>query len=152
MPFARVRDIEVYYEFHGDGTPLVMINGLSADHSTWGCQIPAYSQKFRCLIFDNRGVGQTSKPVGPYTCRQFADDTAALMSTLGLTRDHLVGASMGGAIAQEFAINYPEKVISLPSYCSWAKSDNYLANLFATWKTLARRVSSPIELVREIYL
>jgi 3-oxoadipate enol-lactonase len=151
MPSAKVRDIDIFYEIQGEGDWMVMIGGMSSDHNAWGCQVPDYAKRFRLLTFDNRGAGQSSKPAGPYTIRQLADDTAALMNELGIDKAHIVGASMGGCTAQEFGINYPEKTRSLSMYCSWAKCDNYLASLIDSWRRLRRKVDL-VDLVREAFL
>jgi pimeloyl-ACP methyl ester carboxylesterase len=121
----KVNDIQIYYEWHGQGEAVVLIMGLGQDSRLWHWQIEAYSREFHSLIFDNRGAGQTDKPKGPYSIRQLADDAAGLMDELGLEKAHIVGASMGGAIAQELAINYPHKIKSLSLHATFPKADNY---------------------------
>src|SRR5258708_1505269 len=99
MPVARVGDINVYYELHGEGTPLVLIGGLGTDITPYAGIIDWLAQRFRVLAFDNRGAGRTDKPDAPYTIGQMADDTAGLMETLSIERAHVAGVSMGGRIA-----------------------------------------------------
>ncbi len=115
MPYVEINDINVYYEFHGpsEGTPLVLIEGWGQALWTWFKQLPAFSQKYRILIFDNRGVGRTSKPNNPYTVELLVDDTKSLMDELGIDKAHIYGMSMGGFIAQKFAISHPERILSL---------------------------------------
>jgi pimeloyl-ACP methyl ester carboxylesterase len=120
MPKHKVSDIEVYYEVHGQGDPLVLIMGLRRNVEWWYCQIPTLSKHFKVLAFDNRGAGRSDKPKTDYSIRLFADDTAELMQSLNIKRAHVLGISMGGYIAQELAINYPEKVRSLVLGCTSA--------------------------------
>lgn len=113
MPTARVGDINIYYEVSGEGQPLVLIPGLGADLTDWMFQIPEFSKKYKVVAFDNRGTGRSEAPDAPYSTRMMADDTAGLMDALGIDGAHVLGYSMGGFIAQEFAINYPERTKSL---------------------------------------
>ena len=120
MPRQKVNDIEIYYEFHGQGEPLVLIMGLRRNIEWWYRQVPDLSKHFKVLVFDNRGAGRTEKPVMDYSIRLFADDTAALMESLDIKKAHILGVSMGGYIAQELAINYPGRVRSLILGCTSA--------------------------------
>jgi pimeloyl-ACP methyl ester carboxylesterase len=110
MPIAHVNDIDLYYEVHGEGPNLVLIEGLGYHTWMWYRQIPEFSGKFRTLIYDNRGVGLSDKPPGPYSHEQNADDLAALLNHLEWERTHVLGVSMGGFIAQTFALSYPGSV------------------------------------------
>jgi len=98
MPVVRIGDIKMYYEVHGDGEPLVLIHGLGLDSSWWTNQIPVFSQKYRAIVFDNRGVGQTESPDSPYSTEMMADDTVALLKALSVTDAHILGFSMGGRL------------------------------------------------------
>ena len=118
MPQVAVNGIKVYYEIHGKGDPLVLIMGLRRNAEWWYCQIPALSEHFKVIAFDNRGAGRSDKPRMDYSIRLSADDTAALLEALGIKRAHVLGISMGGYIAQELAINYPDKVRSLILGCT----------------------------------
>src|SRR5215212_2886942 len=100
MSTVTVNDVELYYEEHGNGDPLLLVMGLAADSTAWLFQLPAFSERYRTIVFDNRGVGRSAKPAGPYTIHQMADDAAALLGELGIDRAHVVGVSMGGMIAQ----------------------------------------------------
>lgn len=113
MPTVKVGDINMYYEIHGEGAPLLLIMGFGMDLTGWMFQVPEFSNKYRVLVFDNRGVGRTDAPDKPYSIRMMADDTAGLMDELSVDRAHIVGLSMGGFIAQELAISHPERVKSL---------------------------------------
>jgi 3-oxoadipate enol-lactonase len=113
MPTIRVKDIEMYYESHGKGTSLIHIGGLAGDARAWTRQIEHLSKHYQVICFDNRGTGRTSCPDMPYSTKLFAEDTVGLMDALGIDRAHSYGISMGGCIAQEIAINYPKRVLTL---------------------------------------
>src|ERR1700733_2882265 len=109
MPTAAVDALEINYRIEGDGPEtLVLVNGLADDLGTWDHQVPAFVEAgYRVLVFDNRDAGRTSKPAGPYTTAMFAADTKALVDHLQISDFHLLGVSMGGMIAQEYAIAHP---------------------------------------------
>ena len=155
MPAVTVGDLDVAYDVAGPegGTPILMINGLGADRSGWALQVPALSREFRTITYDNRDVGQTGagRAPHPYGIRQFADDAAGLLDALGIARAHVVGASMGGAIAQEFGLAYPERTASLTIVCSWARTDPWLAELFRHWETVVD-ASGALEWTRASWL
>jgi len=118
MPTLNVNGIEMYYQMHGEGDPLVLIMGLRRNAEWWYRQVPALSQHFKLLVFDNRGAGRTDKPKTEYSIRLFADDTAELMKGLGIHNAHILGISMGGYIAQELAIHYPDMIKKLVLGCT----------------------------------
>jgi len=122
MPKVEANDIQVYYELKGEGFPLVMINGGNENLDCWDPRlIQELSKKFKLVLFDNRGAGRTDVTDKEYTIALLADDTAGLMDALGIPEAHILGISMGGMIAQELAINHPEKVskLVLCSTSSW---------------------------------
>jgi pimeloyl-ACP methyl ester carboxylesterase len=118
MPKVRVNDIEMNYELHGEGEPLVLIMGFTGSLEGWRPLVPAFAREYRVLIFDNRGAGLTDKPAGPYSMPMMADDTAGLMDALGIDDAHVYGISMGGMIAQELALRHPQKVKALVLGCT----------------------------------
>jgi pimeloyl-ACP methyl ester carboxylesterase len=113
MPLARVNGININYTIEGDGIPLVLIMGLGGGQTAWRRQIPAFKESYRVVTFDNRGVGKSDKPEGIYTPGIMAEDTIRLMDFLKIQKAHILGMSMGGLIAQEIAINYPQRVMKL---------------------------------------
>jgi 3-oxoadipate enol-lactonase len=113
MPFADANGQRLYYELHGEGEPLLMVMGLGADHFAWALQVGPLSEHFRVVTFDNRDVGQSSYANGPYEITDLAADTIALADALELDRFHLLGASMGGCVAQELALGWPDRVRTL---------------------------------------
>src|SRR4029077_21119 len=123
MSTARVGDIEMYYEEHGSGDPLLLVMGLAADSTAWMFQLPDFARHYRTIVFDNRGVGRSSKPAGPYTIHQMADDAAGLLDALDVRRAHVVGVSMGGMIAQELALRHPARVRGLVLGCTFPEPD-----------------------------
>ncbi len=150
MPFAEVGEYRVFYEEHGAGDALLLVNGLGADHTTWGLQTEYFRRHYRVVVLDNPGVGQTEGPAGPYTTELFADVAAGLLRELGIERAHVIGASMGGAIAQQLALRHRELVRSLVLHCTWGRADGYLTALVRNWQTCARALP-PLELARQIW-
>jgi pimeloyl-ACP methyl ester carboxylesterase len=151
VPVAELGDFRVYYEDHGSGVPVLLINGLGADHRGWHFQTDYLSSSFRVIVFDNPGVGQTAGPPGPYTTELFGDVAAGLLRSLGVEQAHVVGASMGGLIAQQVAVRHPEFVRSLVLHCSWWRADPYTASLIRSWQSYAR-TAGMLELGRQIWL
>jgi pimeloyl-ACP methyl ester carboxylesterase len=114
MPFAQVNDVRLYYEGHGEGQALLLLSGTGETGDHWHVfQVPAFSQAYRVITFDYRGVGRSDKPDAPYSTRQFAADAAGLLAALGVERAHVMGHSMGGRVAQWVALDYSERVRSL---------------------------------------
>ncbi|NVM38139.1 MAG: alpha/beta hydrolase [Candidatus Lokiarchaeota archaeon] len=114
MPKVTVNNISMNYEIHGEGFPIVMITGLSFCLRIWDKSlIDELSKKFKVILFDNRGAGQTDIPEGEFTIKMMADDTVGLMDILNIECAYVLGFSMGGMIAQEVVLNYPQKVEKL---------------------------------------
>jgi pimeloyl-ACP methyl ester carboxylesterase len=124
MPHISSNGVNSYYEEHGSGEPLVLIMGFTVSSVGWHWNIPAFAQDFRTIVFDNRGVGQSDKPDAPYSMQMFAEDTAGLLDGLGVDKAHVFGISMGGMIAQEFALRYPERVKTLILGCTNCGGEN----------------------------
>jgi pimeloyl-ACP methyl ester carboxylesterase len=118
MERARINGVEIAYELRGAGTPIVMIHGAQGDQSMFAAMAKEFAANYRVLTFDQRGSGLSEKPDMPYSMATFADDTAALMDHLKIPSAHIIGVSMGGMIAQEFALRHPNKVRSLVLGCT----------------------------------
>ncbi len=136
----------MYYDLRGEGEALVLIMGLTGSLGWWDpAFISEVAGRFKVLAFDNRGAGRTVTPrEGEFTCPQMAGDTAGLMDALGIERAHVLGLSMGGMIAQELALNYPERVGRLV-LCS--TNCGASGSVFATrevLKKLAERTGTPV--------
>lgn len=132
--FAESNGARIYYHERGQGDPLVLIMGFGADGAVWEKHVAVYEKHFRCIIPDNRGVGFSDQPSGPYNTKIMAADTIAVMDHAGIGKAKVVGISMGGAIAQELAINYPERVKSLVLVSTWAKFNNYAKRVYENLK------------------
>lgn len=113
MPTVHVGDIDMYYEVHGSGEPLVLIGGLASDLSETEWLTNWCAQTHRVLAFDNRGAGRTDKPDAPYSIARMADDTNALMAAVGMSHAIVLGVSMGGRIALDLALEHPDRVARL---------------------------------------
>lgn len=113
MPHMKVNDINMYYEVHGEGEPIVLIAGFSADHLVWAAALEYFKEDYQVILLDNRGAGQTDIPDGPYSIDQMADDVAALCVGLGISKAHFVGNSMGGYIVQTLAHRHKSLIKSL---------------------------------------
>jgi pimeloyl-ACP methyl ester carboxylesterase len=118
MPYVESNGARIYWEERGSGEPLLMIMGLGYSLEMWGRVVPALAEHYRVIVFDNRGVGRSDVPPGPYTIAGMAADAEAVMRAAGLERAHVLGVSMGGMIAQEFTLQYPERVHSLVLGCT----------------------------------
>jgi pimeloyl-ACP methyl ester carboxylesterase len=123
MPKANVNGINISYGADGHGEPLVLIMGFAGPKIGWIFQNCFFKKHYQVITLDNRGVWRTDKPKGPYSTKMMADDTVGLMDHLGIKKAHILGVSMGGMIAQELAINYPERVQKLVLGCTYASRD-----------------------------
>ncbi len=141
MPVAEVGDYRVFFEEHGSGDPVLLVAGITADSAAWGLQTEFLKERYRVVVFDNPGVGRTEGPRGPYTTELFADLAAGLLDALGIDRAHVVGASMGGTIAQQIALRRSELVRSLTLHCTWARADAWITTLFRCWQESARSLN-----------
>ncbi|HXF50310.1 MAG TPA: alpha/beta fold hydrolase [Dehalococcoidia bacterium] len=115
MPVATVNGVRIHYETHGHGRPIVLAHGYTASLRLWDGQIEPLSRRYRVVVYDTRGHGGSEAPadMNAYSIATFAEDQAALMDHLGIDRAIVGGLSMGGVVAQEFALRYPERVEAL---------------------------------------
>jgi 3-oxoadipate enol-lactonase len=118
MPFADNQGTKIYWDEQGTGPPILLIMGLGYPSAMWHRMRPALSASYRTIALDNRGAGQSDVPPGPYSIGLMASDAAAVLDAAGVPTAHVFGVSMGGMIAQEFALQYPERVQSLVLGCT----------------------------------
>jgi 3-oxoadipate enol-lactonase len=123
MPVCEQSDVHLYYEVTGEGTPVLFFNGSGATLKTSALLISALAQHCQVLAHDQRGLGRTSIPEGPYTMAQYARDAVALLDEVGWEKCAVVGISFGGMVAQEFAATWPERVSKLVLMCTSAGGD-----------------------------
>jgi 3-oxoadipate enol-lactonase len=127
--------VEIHYEVFGrpDGEPLLMIQGLGTDSRGWAFQRLAFGRRFRCYAIDNRGVGRSERPPGPYSLFQMADDAVRILDAEGVASAHVIGASMGGAIAQVIGVLFPQRTRSLVLACTACRHHPWRRELLADW-------------------
>lgn len=128
----------IYYEEHGSGEPLLCVMGLATDTLGWALQVPTFSERHRTVIFDNRDVGRSSMVTGPYEIADMARDALDLADAIGLESFHLLGVSMGGAIAQEIALAAPDRVRTLTLTSTFARAGAWGRLLSQTWGARVR--------------
>jgi len=133
MPKARINGIDIYYEIHGSGEPLLMIQGLGHSSKFWFLQVPELSKHFQTIIYDNHGIGESDKPDEPYSITGDALDAVGLLDHLQIKRAHVLGVSRGGYIAQELAISYPGQVKKLVLMSTHYGGPEYLEATKELW-------------------
>lgn len=119
----------LHYEEAGDGAPLLLISGLNGLAKPWQGIVPRLAPHFRVITHDHRGLGNSGSWDGNYSVDQIADDALALMDRLHIERAHIVGHSLGGAVAQALAADHPERVAGLVIYASWAGPEAYFTRV-----------------------
>lgn len=137
MPQSTLGDIDLHYEVHGKGEPLLLIPGFAAGAWIWFRQVEPLSREFRVITFDPCGIGQSDYSEGSPTIRLMADDVAALLRGLKIERAHILGASFGGFVAQELALAYPEMTRTLLLCCTSFGGPKHVAPSVETLMTLA---------------
>ena len=110
--------MNIKWESQGEGSPLLLIQGLGYGRWGWEPIVPGLATRHRVVVFDNRGIGESDKPEGPYTAAQMAGDALQVLDEAGIDRAHVLGASLGGMIAQELAVAAPERVDRLILCCT----------------------------------
>ena len=118
MAFVENQGAKIYWDEQGQGEPILLIMGLGYPSLMWYRTRPVLAPKYRTITLDNRGVGRSDMPTGPYPIAQMASDAAAVLDAAGVGEAHVYGISMGGMIAQEFALQYPKRVNSLILGCT----------------------------------
>jgi 3-oxoadipate enol-lactonase len=141
MPTLALEDRTIYYEEHGSGEPLLCVMGLAADTLSWTLQLPAFAERHRTVVFDNRDVGQSSHVDREYEIADMAQDALAVADALALERFHLLGVSMGGAIAQELALSVPERVRTLTLAVTFGGGGGYARMRAENWGARAMKLT-----------
>jgi pimeloyl-ACP methyl ester carboxylesterase len=139
--YALSGDTAIYYHERGSGEPLLLIMGFGAEGAVWEKHVVVYEKHFRCILIDNRGVGRSGQPEGPYNTSMMANDVIAVMDHAGIQKARVAGISMGGAITQELIISYPERVISAALISTWARFNNYAKMVYENLKHIRVNVS-----------
>lgn len=140
MPFTEGDDgARIHYEVAGraDGEPLLLIQGLGVDMKGWAAQRYALGRRFRLVLVDNRGAGRSDKPAGPYDLEVMANDAVAVLDAEGIDHAHVMGASMGGVLAQIIAVRHPHRVRSLVLACTACHHHAWRVELLEGWADLA---------------
>lgn len=127
MPILDRGDAQIWWEAEGEGEPLLLIQGLGYPSDMWYRLLPELTPRFRTIRFDNRGVGRTGVPAGPYPVDVMAEDALAVLTAAGEETAHVFGVSMGGFIAQEVVLQAPERVRSLILGCTGTGGDDMVA-------------------------
>ena len=126
MPTTKVNGIDLYFEEHGEGNPLLLVPGLGGTGSYWGPQIKTFSEKFRVVVHDHRGTGKSTHDTSiSYSVEQMAADLVGLMDALEIEKAHLLGHSTGGAIGQVVSIEHPNRLMSAVLYACLVYTSDY---------------------------
>lgn len=115
------------------GEPVLLIQGLGTDARGWALQRMALGRRYHCFAVDNRGVGRSGRPPGPYDLETMAGDAARVLDAEGIGRAHVIGASMGGVIAQFFAVRHADRVRSLVLACTACRHHSWRRELLQEW-------------------
>ncbi len=146
MTLAYVNGLNLYYEEHGAGEPLILIAGFSVDHRAWQPVIEPLSRHYRVIVFDNRGSGQSDCPPGPYSIDMMAQDAVSLLDELSISQAHIIGNSMGGLIVQQLIGHYSHRVKSAVITNSVARVDRRAKLAFETRYELLQQ-NMPLEVL-----
>ncbi len=140
MPTVKANGVELYYELHGpeNGDVIVLSNGVFMSTASWGLQTPVLAKQYRVLVYDCRGMWRSEHPKGPYSMEQHADDLAALLDALDISKAHIAGISYGGEVSMAFAIKYPQRTRSLFLSSTVSELHDVLRGFSALWGAAAR--------------
>lgn len=147
MPKVKANGISINYEQQGSGEPLILIPYLAADHACYAFQVAEYAKHFTCISLDLRGTGESDKPEGPYSTQDLADDVAAFMRALRISKAHISGLSLGAAVGMWLAAKYPDLVASLSLHSGWHKSDAFLKAVAENFQALAKGMGKVSDMV-----
>jgi pimeloyl-ACP methyl ester carboxylesterase len=139
-----VGELELAYDVEGEGEPVLLLMGLGGDRQGWDLVRPELARRHRLVLFDNRDAGESDEARGAYGLAEMAADALALMDHLGIERFHVLGASMGGAIAQHLALQAPTRVASLVLAATWGRTDGFLAAILGSWRVQVERLEPEV--------
>lgn len=149
MPTVHLPNLDLYFESHGQGTPLLLLNGLGLDVAAWGPQLATLSRHYRVIALDWRGSGRSTPCPPPYRIAALATDALALLDSLGIERAHLLGLSMGGMVAQRLAVDHPSRVRGVILAASAARLPPRTRHVIDLWARMAASGTAPEVLLRE---
>jgi len=141
MPRVRVGDLELFYDTDGAGDPVLLLMGLGGEHHGWDLVRKDLARRHRLVLVDNRDAGASDEARAAYGIGEMATDALAILDHLGIDRFHVVGASMGGAIAQHVALQAPTRVASAVLVATWGRTDAFLRTILGSWRMLAERLA-----------
>jgi pimeloyl-ACP methyl ester carboxylesterase len=147
MPKVKANNITIHYEQQGSGEPLILIPHLAADHACYTFQVAEYSKHFTCISLDLRGTGESDKPEGAYTTKDLAEDVAAFMNAVGISKAHIAGLSLGAATGMWLAAKHPQMVKSLSLHSGWHKTDPFVEQVVKSWQLAANALHSVAEMM-----
>ncbi len=153
MPRVRVNEVEIAYRVRGTGDPVVLIGGFTMVKESWGLQVQGLARHFRVITLDNRGVGETKTPAGPFQVSDMAADTVGLMDALDIDAAHVFGVSMGGLISQILALDHPDRVERAavldvcPTLAMYERTDMAFASGYYHWFFLIQPYDLPERLI-----
>ena len=140
MPYTQRDGVRIFFDTHGDGPPLLLCPGLGSLMEHWGDAIAAFSPYYRVIVFDPRGGPESDSPAGNYSMRDLAEDAVAVLDAVAVERTHVYGISMGGHIAQQLALDHPDRVRSLVLVVSSDRTSEVSKERLRVWRD-ARRLS-----------
>ena len=135
VPVVEVKGVNLYYEIHGEGEPVIFGNGVFSNTLGWVNQLPIFSKHYQAILYDMRGQGQSDKPEGSYSFEMHANDQKALLDELGIDKVHHVGISYGGELGLVFALKYPDMLRSLVVCSSVSFVGPLLYNMCQLWRS-----------------
>jgi 3-oxoadipate enol-lactonase len=147
MPQVDVEGLTINYDVQGEGETVLLIPYTSADHACYAFQLPAYSAHFSCVAIDLPGSGESTTPPGPYSTEGYADQVASFLGAIGIDEAHVVGMSLGAAIAMHLGARHPGLVRSLSLHSGWDTTDAYLRTVVGLWRTLASSLPTIADVV-----
>jgi pimeloyl-ACP methyl ester carboxylesterase len=147
MPTVQANGIDINYEVHGHGEPMVLIPYLAADQACYAFQVGEYEKHYTCYCVDLRGAGLSSKPEGVYSTELFAEDIAAFMDAVGIDQAHVFGVSLGASTGTWLAARHPERVKTLQLHSAWDKTDPFLEVVVRGWQVTAQGLGSVAEMI-----